>query len=226
MPERRAVTLYAEENSVVHQSIHRVLRFACAVAVTAGLLAVSAPMGRAASIGDADYREGFGKDATGGAGHAIYVVTSSAATGPGSFTAAFPSDGPLSDVTIVFAVPSFTVPGPLFLGINVTIDGMANGMNGVTMDATADIERGLVIEDPASNIVIRGINFRSTGTPNSGATEFDLLTIDGTNGQSISNVFIDRCTFMQASDGTVDITGNVSNVTVQRSLFYGNAITM
>ena len=178
---------------------------------------------------DSSYKEGFGKDATGGAGKPTYIVTSPADTGVGSFAWAVYSpwtgQNLIQNVNIVFAVDTFTIPGAMYIGSNVTIDGMANGMNGAILDATATAKRNLIIEDPHSNIIIRGINFRSTGTPNSGATEFDLLSLDGTNGQSISNVFIDRCTFMQASDGALDITGNVSNVTVQRSLFYGNAIT-
>src|SRR5262249_22593376 len=161
---------------------------------------------------DPDYKEGFGKDTTGGAGYPTYIVTSSAATGPGSFYQAFQPGDFVSNKTIVFAVSTFTIPSGLHIGSNVTTAGMANGMNGVTMDATANAKRTLVIEDPASNIIVRGINFRSTGTPNSGVAEFDLLTIDGTNGQSISNIFIDRCTFMQASDGAIDLTGNILNV--------------
>jgi pectate lyase len=189
----------------------------------------SAAGGSGASSGalsDPDYREGFGKNATGGVGRTTYVVTSSAETGAGSFYGAFQPGDSASDKIIVFEVDTVTLPGPVYIGSNVTIDGVANGMNGVTLDASADQERGLIIEDPASNIVIRGINFRSNGTPNSGVAEFDLLAMDGTNGGSISNVLVDRCTFVQASDGALDITGDVSNVTVQRSLFYGMAKAM
>lgn len=208
----------------------RIVQRTGSIGVLAGLVVAlvvaSSVDGRAASLGDPDYREGFGKDATGGDGYSTYVVTSSAATGPGTFYQAFQPGNRASNKRIIFAVPTVTLPTNVYIGSNVTIDGMANGMNGVTMNATANAKRGLVIEDPATNIVIRGINFRSTGTPNSGVTEFDLLALDGTNGGTISNVLIDRCTFFQASDGALDITGNVSNVTVQRSLFHGNAITM
>ncbi|MFO0572082.1 MAG: hypothetical protein U0263_41045 [Polyangiaceae bacterium] len=132
----------------------------------------------------------------------------------------------MSDKQVVFAVPSTTLPSTVYVGSNVTIDGTANGMNGVTLDQPADQARALVIEDPASNIVIKGINFRSTATPNQSAPEFDLLALDGTNGASISKVLVDRCTFVRATDGALDITGNVSDVSVQRSLFYGTAKTM
>jgi hypothetical protein len=180
--------------------------------------------GPAGSLGDPNYREGFGKDATGDNGQNTFTVTSSAASGAGSLSEAF-SGGQAHDVTIVFAVDTATLPGGVYVGSNVTIDGTANGKNGVTLDASGS-GRGFVIEDPASNIVIKGINFRSAGTPNSNQPDYDLISLDGTNGASISNVLIDRCTFVRASDGCIDITGNVSDVTVQRSLFYGTAKTM
>ena len=219
-------TFRSREINVTSKLIHR-LNVCAFIAMTAVIVA-SSSLVFAGSLGDPAYKEGFGKDTTGGVGYSTYVVTSSAATGPGSFYQAFQPGDSVSNKIIVFAVPTFTIPSVLHVGSNVTIDGMANGMNGVTFDATTQdgAKRSLVVEDPASNIVIRGINFRGNGLPNDPVvSNVDLVTIDGTNGGSISNVFVDRCTFMQASDGTLDITGNVSNVTVQRSLFYNNAIT-
>jgi pectate lyase len=99
-------------------------------------------------------------------------------------------------------------------------------MNGVTVDQTGNAKRGLVISGGSSNVIIRCLNLRGTGTPSSYPAEFDNLALDGDSPTPISNVFIDRITSMQASDGALDITGNVENITVQRSLFYGNAITM
>ncbi len=181
--------------------------------------------GAVGPVSDPDYREGFGKDATGGEGHSTYVVTTSAPTGSGSFVAAF-AGGLATKTTIVFAVDTVTLPDTVYVGDDVTIDGFAQGMNGVTLDVTSPSSHGLIIEDPASNIVIRGIAFRSAGTPSSGFPDMDLIALDGTNGAAISKVFIDRCTFAQASDGALDMTGDVSDVTVQRSLFYGTAKTM
>lgn len=174
---------------------------------------------------DPNYREGFGKNATGGAGRTTYTVTSPAATGTGSFAAAFSGDH-AANVNIVFAVDTVAIPNALYIDHDVTIDGVANGQNGVTFDLPDDVQRALIVADPASNIVIRGLNFRGYGAPNSGVVENDLLALDGTNGSTISNVLIDRCTFYQAADGALDITGKVSDATVQRCLFYGNSHTM
>ncbi len=223
-----ATTFESRETNVISKFISGLKVLALIASLAAVMVLTDSSLVSAGSLSDPDYKEGFGKDTTGGMGYSTYVVTSSAATGPGSFYQAFQPGDSVGNKTIVFAVPTFTIPSALRIGSNVTIDGMANGMNGVTFDATTQdgAKRSLVIEDPASNIVIRGINFRGNGLPNDPVvSNVDLVTIDGTNGGSISNVFVDRCTFMQASDGTLDITGNVSNVTVQRSLFYNNAIT-
>src|SRR5262245_3308910 len=190
--------------------------------IATAVILVSSSAAFAASLSDPDYKEGFGKDATGGATSATCIVSSSNQTGTGTLDACLQRGG---NQMIVFAVPLARLVFNRHIQSNTTIDGCANGQNGVTLDVPASDKRSLVIEDPASNIVIRCLNFRSTGTPSSGVTEFDLLSLDGTNGGTISNILIDRCTFVQASDGALDITGNVANVTVQRSLFYDNAIT-
>ncbi len=41
----------------------------------------------------------------------------------------------------------------------------------------------------------------------------------------VSRVVVDRCTFVGSTDGALDITGNVSDVTVSRNLFYGTPLT-
>src|SRR5262245_33252792 len=191
-------------------------------AVVVAVLSLGTSVAGAASVSDPNYREGFGKNATGGSTQATCRVSSSNQTGTGSLDACLQRGG---NQMIVFSVPVARLIFNRRVWSNTTIDGCANGQHGVTLDVPANDKRSLVIEDPSSNIVIRCINFRSTGIPNSGVAEFDLLSLDGTNGGTLSNVFIDRCTFMQASDGAIDITGRVTNVTVQRSLFYNNAIT-
>src|SRR5262249_23714196 len=129
------------------------------------------------------------------------------------------------------------------IGSNVTIDGCLNGQNGVTYDQTVvpGAKNALLIVDTADNIIIRCLNFQSTGAPNSEVTkpttvaaEENFIWLAGgsvANGGTISNVLIDRCTFYQATNKAIDITnGDVftsttTNVTVQRSLFHDNALT-
>jgi pectate lyase len=213
-----------ESNVTTKPTGRRTFRVFIAI-VAAAVIVASSSIVFAGSLSDPNYKEGFGKDATGGAGQPICLVTVSSGTGPGTLEACFQPGNLAANKQIHFTVSTVTPYFTRYIGSNVTIDGCANGMNGVTIDAPATDKRSLVLEDPATNVIIRCLNFRSTGTPNSSGVEFDLLSLDGTNGGSISNVFVDRCTFMQASDGALDITGNVANITVQRSLFYGNAIT-
>src|SRR6185295_17895553 len=69
------------------------------------------------------------------------------------------------------------------------------------------------------------LRFQGTGLKPGFITEFDLLGLDGTGG-AISRVVVDHSTFSGATDGALDITGNVSDVTVQWNLFYDNPMTM
>jgi pectate lyase len=119
-----------------------------------------------------------------------------------------------------FAVSSAEVGHTYYLRSNLTIDGGASGVTLLmpnTMPSSRN-KRALAIEGPASNIIITKIRFQGSGA---GGVEQDLIGMDGTGG-AISRVVVDRCTFVGASDGAVDITGNVSDVSIQHSLFYDN----
>jgi uncharacterized protein (DUF2141 family) len=111
-----------------------------------------------------------------------------------------------------------------YLKSNTTVDGCANGQNGVTLEQPADRHRSLVIEGPASNVIVRCIRFHSTGKRPGYLVEEDLLRLDGTGGQ-VSKVVVDHCTFVDATDGALDTTGNVSDVTESWNVFYGTPLT-
>jgi hypothetical protein len=167
--------------------------------------------------------EGYGASATGGAGGSVCTVTTSAESGPGSLESCLDRGG---NLTVQFGVSSTTLASTTYLSNNLTIDGCANGQNGVTILQPADRHRALVIEGPATNFVLRCLRFQGTGkvAPNL-LTEFDLLGMDATEGP-ISRVLVDRCTFVGASDGATDLVGDVTDVTVQRCLYYDSALTM
>ncbi len=166
--------------------------------------------------------QGYGAKATGGAGGAVCTVTNRAAQGAGSFSEC----ARRGNVIVQFNGPGpFVVDGTqTYLKSNTTIDGCANGQNGVTLSQPADIHRALVLEGPASNLLIRCIRFQGSGKLPEMMNEHDLLALDGTEGL-VSRVAVDRCTFLLSTDGAFDIVGNVQDVTVQRSLFYGNPMT-
>jgi hypothetical protein len=167
--------------------------------------------------------QGYGVSATGGAGGNVCMVTNPAAKGAGSFSECARQ----GNVIVQFNGPGpFLVDGEqTYLKSNTTIDGCANRQNGVTLAQPADIYRAVVLEGPASNLVIRCIRFQGTGKvlPNQ-TNEHDLVALDGTEGL-VSRVAVDRCTFVSSTDGALDIVGNVQDVTVQQSLFYDNPLT-
>ncbi len=188
------------------------IRPACAL--LSALLAASSPAFAAI--------EGYGKGATGGAGGSVCTVTSSAEQGAGTFDSCVRKGG---NQTIQFAVSSATVYTTSYLRSNTTLDGCTNGRSGVTLNQPANKKRSVVIEGPASNVVVRCIRFQGSGPRHSGySVVADLLSLDGTGGQ-VSKVVVDRCTFVGSTDGALDITGGVSDVTASWSLFYGTPLT-
>jgi hypothetical protein len=166
--------------------------------------------------------EGYGRDATGGGGGAVCTVTSGAASGAGTWDSCVGRGG---NQTIQFAVSSATVRATSYLRSNTTIDGCANGQNGVTLEQPADERRAVVIEGPASDVVVRCIRFQGSGPKHSGySVEEDLLRLDGADGL-VSRVVVDRCTFTGSTDGALDVTGDVSDVTLSWNLLHGTPLT-
>jgi pectate lyase len=174
--------------------------------------------------------QGFGKNATGGAGYPVLTVTNPAPSGTGSY-ASVVGDW-RSNATVVFApgLPYFSTPGARYIRSNVTIDGLANGNNGIEHRIMTDYDKAALkvnipsnpITPVATNVIVRGINFR--GRYPTGA-EDDLFGINGSAG-TCSNVLIERCTFNGATDGAIDLTGSMRDITIQACLFSHNTKTM
>jgi hypothetical protein len=186
------------------------------VAAGAGRLALVA--GLAASTAHAQV-EGYGRSARGGAGKPVCTVKR-------DVDECFQPGNRASDRTIVFAATSVSgPPGIRYIGSNVTLDGCARGRNGVTIRQSADAKRGIIVEGPASNVVVRCIRFEGqAGGKRPGAdAEFDSFALDGERGP-VSGVLVDRVTVVGSTDGALDITGDVTDVTVQRSLIYGTPL--
>lgn len=189
--------------------------------LTAALVLVAAPS-------FAQY-QGFGASVIGGDNQPTCLVSNTAGTGAGSFSECARK----GNVKVIFNGPGpFLVDGQnTYINSNTTIDGCANGQNGVTLDQPSDIHRSIVFEagpggssSGPGNIKIQCIRFQGHGKSAGATTEADLLSFDGTNGP-IVGVLVDRCTFTGATDGALDITGNVSEVTVSHALFYNNPLT-
>ena len=160
---------------------------------------------------------------TGGAGGDTCRVTSLDDAGPGTLHECIRSQEGAR--TIVFDVAGIlSLPDNTYVRSNLTIDATADGGRDITIRMRADRRRALVLEGPVTNVVIRGLRFEGeSGAPD--AVESDLLALDGEDGL-VSRVLVERCTFVGATDGALDITGNVSDAIVRWNLFYGNPLTM
>jgi pectate lyase len=167
--------------------------------------------------------EGYGKGATGGVGGSVCTVASGAEQGAGSLDSCIQKGG---NQTIQFAVATAKVRGSYgrLLSSNITLDGCANGRNGVTLDQQADAKRGIDLVGPISNVVIRCIRFQGSGKIPGFLTEFDLLSMDGEGGP-VSSVLVERSTFVGGTDGALDAIADVSDVTIQYNLLYDNGMT-
>jgi len=240
---------------VTTNAVEGLKRGAFIAGVAAAVIMTSAPVA-SAGFNDPTYQEGFGRDTTGGAGKQTYHVTSSAAgLNVGTLQAAVYvptfSNNRIHDVNIVFDVDTFTTNDALYIGSNVTIDGCANGKNGVVFDhgGVGDVngvfsqppaKRPIILTEGSSNVIIRCINFIGYGWPNIEKTdpahaqpEYNFIWLAGgsyRNGGTISNVLIDRCTFTRSTNKAFDITNGdnftstTTNVTFQRNLIHDNAL--
>jgi hypothetical protein len=249
-----SITLEPWEANVTSNPIERPKRGGFIISAAAAVIMIWATLAFA-GLSDPAYQEGFGKDATGGAGKPTYHITSSAATGAGSFSSAiyaqWNGQNLIHDVNVVFDVDTFTTSQTTYIGSNVTIDGCANGRNGVIFDhgGVGDVngapsqppaKRGIVLSDGSNNVIIRCINFIGYGWPSIEKTdpthaqpEYNFIWLAGgsyANGGTISNVLIDRCTFTRTTNKAFDVTngGNftstTTNVTFQRNLIHDNSL--
>jgi hypothetical protein len=149
-------------------------------------------------------------------------VTSLREEGPGTLHACLESQG--GPRVVLFDVDgTLSLPESTYLKSNLTLDGLAGG-RAVTLKMTADRRRSLILEGPISNVVIRGLRFEGEFGVE-GAVEYDLLALDGEDGL-VTRVLVERCTFVGATDGALDITGDVSEAVVRTNLFHGNPLTM
>jgi pectate lyase len=129
--------------------------------------------------------EGFGRSARGGAGGAVYHVTSLADAGPGSLREG--AEGP-ETLTIVF-----DVSGEIRLTEHLAV-GPHKTINGRGADVTIS-GRGFILRH--SDVVIRNLAFRDFHGDEPEDIE-DGILLNGAN-----NVWIDHCDFADAGDKAI-----------------------
>ncbi|HKX28046.1 MAG TPA: carbohydrate-binding protein [Blastocatellia bacterium] len=145
--------------------------------------------------------EGFGANATGGRGGSVYIVTNLNDSGAGSFRDAVSQPNRY----VVFAVGGIiNIDARVVVSPNITIAGQTAPGDGITIYGN-----GLSFSN-ANNTITRYIRIRMGVGGDSGA---DAIAIATGN-----NMIFDHVSVSWGRDGTFDINGDVSNVTIQNCI--------
>jgi pectate lyase len=167
--------------------------------------------------------EGYGSSTPGGSNGPIYYVTSRADKGPGT----------LRDGVINRSGPRrifFKVSGDIILLTDLvirkpylTIDGSTAPFPGITIRHST-VTEGEVIIGGTHDIIITNIRFRGLwdrgGVHTNNAAN---LEIDGGAPDYIArNILIDHCTSRNATDASIEIWGEASDVTFSWNFLYYN----
>jgi pectate lyase len=146
---------------------------------------------------------GFGRNASGGVGGAVYAVTNLNDAGSGSLRAGLESNDRL--------IIRFAVTGTVNLNSDINVK------SNKTVDGDGTYIRirpyGFRI-NRQNNIIIRNLHFDSDGQVHSGATG-DAITIQNES----TNIWIDHCTFEDYYDGLIDIIRESDHITVSWCYF-------
>lgn len=154
-------------------------------------------------------RDGYGRNATGGAAGEVYHVTNLNDSGPGSLRYGAESTDPL---WIVFDQPGTIAPASFInVGSNKTIDGRGQA---VTLLGFANIW-GILNLDGSNNVIITNLAF------DGGVANWD---VDSEGEDCIkligaSDVFIYRNSFTHPSDGAIDSPELSQRVTISQNKF-------
>ncbi len=145
--------------------------------------------------------EGFGRYSTGGRGGDVYHVTNLNDSGAGSFRDAVSQ----SNRTVVFDVGGVIhISERVVISSNVTIAGQTSPGDGISIYGNG------VSYSNANNTITRYIRYRMGASGSSGK---DAIAIaDG------HDMIFDHVSVSWGRDGTFDINGDVSNVTVQNCI--------
>jgi len=153
--------------------------------------------------------EGFGAGTTGGEGGQVYAVTSLADSGPGTLREAVSGSN---------RVVEFAVGGAIELesqiritGHHLTIDGLTAPNPGITIvPAHSSVADALLELRECNDIIIRHI--RVCDAPDSSTG--DNMRI----WENAYNILVDHCSLRRGGDGSLDISDDAHDITVQWSI--------
>ncbi len=105
----------------------------------------------------------------------------------------------------------------------ITIDGSTASSPGITLNVPG---QRLVLE-ARSSVAVHDIiinNIRAVGNGIKTETK-DIWELDGSSGAPIYNIILDHLTMTASSDGSVDMYGDVYNITLSNSLLTDNLVS-
>ncbi|GMG99442.1 hypothetical protein Nepgr_001282 [Nepenthes gracilis] len=155
----------------------------------------------------ADCAIGFGRNALGGKGGPIYVVTDSSDPDPnnpkpGTLRHAVTRQGP---IWIIFSADMLIkLENPLMVSSFKTIDG-----RGANVQITGG---GCVSIENVSNVIVHNINIHHCVPANSDG--------DGLHVQGSTNIWVDHCTLSDCADGLIDCTLGSTAITISNNYFF------
>lgn len=153
--------------------------------------------------------EGFGAGTVGGEGGEVYEVTSLADSGPGTLRDALSASGRVVEFALGGAIELDTQIR--FTGDHITIDGSTAPPPGITIvPAHSGVTNALLDLKGCHDIIVRHI--RICDAPDSSIGD-NLRIWDGAY-----NILVDHCSFRRAGDGSLDISDDAHDITVQWSI--------
>lgn len=160
--------------------------------------------------------EGYGANATGGAGHPVVTVTNLNDSGPGSLREALSGSNRIVNFSVAGTITLAT--SIVVTGANITIDGFSAPVPGITLiNNSGDT---LVVHGNSNgpdavtgaNIIIQGLRFRASGN--------DPLQI----AKNAHDIVVDHNSFSLGNDSACDITEGAYNVTFSWNLIANDIV--
>ena len=172
--------------------------------------------------------EGYGRNATGGRGQNIYVVTNTNDSGAGSFRKAVDDADANNGGTVIFKTGgTVNLQSSIVIGSdnaeNITIAGETAPGDGFGVRLSSTPTYGAAIEIRGSNTIMRHIRVHCDSDVHSSADGIRIHNQNAGVPYTLENVIVDHCSIYWTTDESIEVgsygTGRtVRNVTIQNTL--------
>ena len=154
--------------------------------------------------------EGYGRNAVGGRGGTLYIVSNLNDSGAGSFRAACEASG--ARIVVFTTGGTITLDSELIISNpNITIAGQTAPGGGITLKANPSYSSVLFNID-ASDVIVRYLRVRRGEHTASGSSGDGVLIGDNLG---VSDVILDHCSLSWGVDECLSVSTDASNITIQ-----------